>query len=73
MSSISLIISTLIYIVESTNVGVNAISLGAAEDSTITNVSLYLGRAEITRNFEFGVKRNYNKVTISGLPRALQL
>lgn len=51
---------------------INAVELVASEDSKITNTSLYSGRAEITRLFEFAIKAGQNKVIINGLPRAFQ-
>jgi hypothetical protein len=50
---------------------VNVIDLVSAKDSKITNVSLYSGRAEITRLYKFGVKAGQNQVRLSGLPSVL--
>ncbi|KAG6876035.1 hypothetical protein C0993_006036 [Termitomyces sp. T159_Od127] len=50
---------------------VNSIELVSTEDSNITNVSVYSGRAEITRVFKFKVKTGQNQVTINGLPNVL--
>ena len=50
---------------------VNVIDLVSAKDSKITNVSLYSGRAEITRLYKFAVKAGQNQVRLSGLPSIL--
>uniref|UniRef100_A0A8H8CPA6 DUF4139 domain-containing protein n=1 Tax=Psilocybe cubensis TaxID=181762 RepID=A0A8H8CPA6_PSICU len=52
--------------------GTNTISLVASENSKISNINLYSGRAEITRLFKFDIKAGQNKVTILGLPWSLQ-
>jgi hypothetical protein len=49
----------------------NAIELVSTKDSKIINVSIYSGRAEITRLFCFTVKSGLTQVAILGLPRAL--
>ena len=54
------------------NTETNAINLSASEDSRIAAVSLYSGRAEVTRLFKFEIKAGQNKVTILELPRLLQ-
>ncbi|PPQ89432.1 hypothetical protein CVT25_012811 [Psilocybe cyanescens] len=51
---------------------INVVELIASENSKITNISLYSGRAEITRLFEVAIKAGQNKVTIIGLPGAFQ-
>ncbi|KAG6872123.1 hypothetical protein C0995_012777 [Termitomyces sp. Mi166 len=50
---------------------VNSIELVSTENSKITAVSVYSGRAEITRVFNFEVKTGQNQVTIDGLPNVL--
>lgn len=50
----------------------NIVSLVASENSKISNINLYSGRAEITRLFKFDIKAGQNKVTILGLPWSLQ-
>lgn len=50
---------------------VNAIDLVAVDDSKIISVSVYAGRAEITRLFKFNVKTGQNQLNIVGLPRAM--
>ncbi|GLB45327.1 putative mucoidy inhibitor A [Lyophyllum shimeji] len=49
----------------------NEIALVSTEHSKITNVSVYSGRAEITRLFTFSVRTGQNRVTITGLPNVL--
>ena len=49
----------------------NVVELVSTKDSKIVNVSVYSGRAEITRLFDFTVKSGLNQVAILGLPRAL--
>jgi hypothetical protein len=46
----------------------NAIQLSAQKDSKILSVSVYAGRAELTRLFKFNVKTGLNQVTITELP-----
>lgn len=50
----------------------STIRLVSSTASKITNVSLYSGRADVTRVFEFEVKAGENIVSIVGLPRSLQ-
>ena len=50
---------------------VNTIELYSEEDSTITGVSVYPSRAEITRLFELNVATGQNQLNISGLPATL--
>ncbi|CAA7266059.1 unnamed protein product [Cyclocybe aegerita] len=50
---------------------VNTIDLVSIKDSKIINVSVYSGRAEITRLFKFSVKTGQNQLNIVGLPRVL--
>jgi len=57
---------------DSVNTEANVITLSASEDSKITAVSLYSGRAEVIRSFNFKIKAGQNKVTILELPRLLQ-
>lgn len=49
----------------------NVVDLVSIHDSEITNVSLYPGRAEITRSYKFTVKTGQNQVNINGLPIAM--
>ena len=49
-----------------------AIQLDAADDSKIIGVSVYTGRAEITRLFRFTVQTGQNQVIINGLPNVLE-
>ena len=51
---------------------VNVIELDSITDSTITGVSVYLGRAEVTRLFKFSIKTGQNQLNISGLPKVLE-
>ncbi|KAF8148209.1 hypothetical protein B0H34DRAFT_669000 [Crassisporium funariophilum] len=50
---------------------VNIIELDSVKDSKIISVSVYSGRAEVTRLFKFNVKTGQNQLNISGLPRVL--
>lgn len=50
---------------------VNVIELDSVADSTITGVSVYSERAEITRLFKFNIKTGQNQLNISGLPGVL--
>ncbi|KAL0946274.1 hypothetical protein HGRIS_012526 [Hohenbuehelia grisea] len=50
---------------------VNTIELVSVESSKITGVSVYSGRAEVTRAYRFAVKTGQNQVKISGLPNVL--
>ncbi|KAF8148202.1 hypothetical protein B0H34DRAFT_833314 [Crassisporium funariophilum] len=49
----------------------NAMILVSSEGSKITAVSLYSGRAEVTRLFKFDIKAGQNQILIKGLPRTL--
>jgi hypothetical protein len=49
----------------------NVIELSSVDASKIINVSLYSGRAEITRLYKFAVRTGQNQVIINGLPDAL--
>ncbi|KAL0946271.1 hypothetical protein HGRIS_012523 [Hohenbuehelia grisea] len=51
----------------------HAIELVSVEASKIKNVSLYTGRAEVTRVYPFEAKAGKNKVKISGLPSVLHV
>ncbi|KAG6815207.1 hypothetical protein H0H93_010580, partial [Arthromyces matolae] len=51
--------------------GINSIKLVAKDMSKIVSVSVYSGRAEVTRIFKFNVKTGQNQVTIAGLPDLL--
>ncbi|KAF9525620.1 hypothetical protein CPB83DRAFT_859059 [Crepidotus variabilis] len=48
------------------------VRLETNEHSTISNISLYSGEAEITRVFKFGVRNGLNRATIFGLSPALR-
>ncbi|KDQ32710.1 hypothetical protein PLEOSDRAFT_153617 [Pleurotus ostreatus PC15] len=50
---------------------IHQIDLVSAESSKIDKVSLYVGRAEITRSFKIDVKTGQNQVKISELPTVL--
>jgi hypothetical protein len=50
---------------------VNTFELNSIEGSKITAVSIYSGRAEITRLFKFTVKKGQNQVVINALPNVL--
>jgi len=50
---------------------VDAIQLNAVEDSRIIGLSVYTGRAEITRLFKLKVQTGYNQLHINGLPNVL--
>ncbi|KAF8636223.1 hypothetical protein AX17_003709 [Amanita inopinata Kibby_2008] len=50
---------------------VNSIDLTSTKDSKILGVSVYSGRAEITRLFTLSVKTGQNQITINGLPNVL--
>jgi hypothetical protein len=52
---------------------VNDIHLTSPDDSKITHVNLYSGRAEITRLFTFPLSAGQNLVLISELPSALDI
>lgn len=49
----------------------NNITLSSQKDSRILSVSVYAGRAEITRLFKFSVKTGQNQVVINELPLAI--
>ncbi|KJA24213.1 hypothetical protein HYPSUDRAFT_38990 [Hypholoma sublateritium FD-334 SS-4] len=49
-----------------------ALALESAQASKITSISLYSGRAEITRNFKLAVAEGQNQISIRGLPDRLQ-
>lgn len=50
---------------------INAVELLSTEKSKIVGVSVYSGRAEVTRIFKFTVRTGQNQVTINGLPNVL--
>ncbi|TDL26920.1 hypothetical protein BD410DRAFT_714981, partial [Rickenella mellea] len=50
---------------------INLVEISSVENSKITGVSLYSGRAEITRLYKLNIKTGQNQVTITGLPRVL--
>lgn len=50
---------------------VNPIELVSVDNSKIVSVSVYTGRAEVTRLFKFNVKTGQNQLNIIGLPTAL--
>jgi hypothetical protein len=49
----------------------SVIELSSVEASKISGVSVYSGRAEITRSFTFNVKTGQNNVRINGLPSCM--
>ncbi|KAL0960745.1 hypothetical protein HGRIS_005769 [Hohenbuehelia grisea] len=49
----------------------NTMELVSVEQSKITNINLYYGRAEITRAFHLDVELGQNDVTIMGLPQVM--
>jgi hypothetical protein len=49
----------------------HVVELDSVKDSKITGVSVYTGRAEVTRLFKFNVQMGQNQVTINGLPNVL--
>jgi len=52
--------------------GAHTINLDAQQDGKITAVSLYPGRAEVTRIFRFTVKIGQNQVVIKALPSVME-
>ena len=52
--------------------GFNVVLLESPQTSKITNISLYAGRAEITRHFKLSLLAGQNQVTIRSLPFQLQ-
>ena len=50
---------------------VHTLELVSVNDSKIIGVSVYSGRAEVTRLFSFSVHTGQNQVSISGLPNVL--
>jgi hypothetical protein len=50
---------------------VNTIELVSVKDSKIISVSVYSGRAEVTRLFKFAVKTGQNQLNIIGLPKVM--
>jgi hypothetical protein len=49
----------------------NVVDLVSVDNSKIINVSLYTGRAEITRLYKFPVRTGQNLVNINGLPNVM--
>jgi N-terminal domain of unknown function (DUF4140) len=49
----------------------HVIELESKDDSKITNVAVYSGRAEVTRSFRIALKPGQNQVQISGLPAVM--
>jgi N-terminal domain of unknown function (DUF4140) len=49
----------------------HVVELSSVDASKIINVSLYAGRAEITRLYKFAVRIGQNQVLINGLPNVL--
>ena len=49
----------------------DAIQLNSVQDSKIIGVSVYAGRAEVTRLFKFNVQTGQNQVIVNGLPSVL--
>ncbi|PPQ86924.1 hypothetical protein CVT25_009810 [Psilocybe cyanescens] len=54
------------------NQGINVVELVVSENSKITNVCLYSGRAEVTHLSEVTIKAGQNKIAVVGLPREFQ-
>ncbi|KAH6911805.1 hypothetical protein BKA70DRAFT_862855 [Coprinopsis sp. MPI-PUGE-AT-0042] len=50
---------------------VNPIQLHSVKDGKILGVSVYSGRAEVTRSFKFEIKTGQNQVLILNLPNAM--
>ncbi len=50
----------------------HVITLASPTDSKILSVSLYTGRAEVTRLYSFDVQTGLNNVCITGLPNVLE-
>ncbi|KAJ4000504.1 hypothetical protein F5050DRAFT_1685305 [Lentinula boryana] len=50
----------------------NAISLVSVSDGKLLHVSLYTGRAEISRQFKFDVQTGQNHLCITGLPNVIE-
>ncbi|KAH6907626.1 hypothetical protein BKA70DRAFT_1189603 [Coprinopsis sp. MPI-PUGE-AT-0042] len=50
---------------------VNAIQLHSVKDGKILGVSVYTGRAEVTRSFKFAIKTGQNQVSVLNLPNAM--
>lgn len=50
----------------------SVLSLECAQASKITSISLYSGRAEITRSFKLAVAEGQNQISIRGLPDRLE-
>lgn len=50
----------------------HTLDLVSVEDSKILSISLYSGRAEITRLLKAHVKTGLNQLNIKGLPNTLQ-
>lgn len=49
----------------------HVIEVESKDDSKITNVAVYSGRAEVTRSFRIQLKAGQNQVQISGLPAVM--
>ena len=49
----------------------HVVELTSVDASKIINVSLYSGRAEITRLYKFAVRLGQNQVVVNGLPNVL--
>ena len=49
----------------------HAIELYSIDASKIINISLYAGRAEITRLYKLSLRTGQNQVVINGLPDVL--
>ena len=52
---------------------INSVELDSIKDGKISTVSVYNGRAEVTRIFQFEVNTGQNLVHISGLPTVLDV
>ncbi|KAF8879083.1 hypothetical protein CPB84DRAFT_1852185 [Gymnopilus junonius] len=55
-----------------TSGSINIVDLSASDNSKIDHVSVYPGRAEVTRQFEFEIKAGQNKINIIDFPPTLQ-
>jgi N-terminal domain of unknown function (DUF4140) len=51
---------------------VNPIQLHSVKDGKILGVSVYSGRAEVTRSFKFAIRMGQNQVKVLNLPNAME-
>jgi hypothetical protein len=49
----------------------HVVEFSSIDASKIMNVSLYSGRAELTRLYKFAVRTGQNQVVVNGLPNVL--